>query len=89
MTQDLQKAMSNLSKKRPHIKHLIKVGEECSELSVEVLKCVNHDFENGNREVLNEISDVLNTIDIYLESIGMNKDELDEYRLKQVQKHLD
>ncbi len=88
MTVELKKAMKALAQKRPHTKHLKKVGEECTELALEVFKCDNADFKNGNRFVLEEMSDVLNTIDIYLESIGMKKEELDSYRLKQVQKHL-
>lgn len=89
MTEKLKNAMIELSKKRTSNKHLVKIGEECSELSVEVLKCINKDFKINNDNVLNEIADVLNTIDIYMNSIGKNTSELDEYRLKQVEKHLD
>lgn len=50
-----------------------------------------HEKFNGkdtDEKIFNEMADVLNTIDIYMHSIGRDISELDEYRLKQVQKHL-
>lgn len=88
MTKELQKAMTQLANKKPHTQHMIKLGEESTELATEVFKCIGANFQNGNRFVLEEMADVLNTIDIYLESIGVSKDELDSYRLAQVKKHL-
>ncbi len=86
MTIELQEALKKLSLKRSKKKHLTKIGEECTELTLEVFK----NMKNAKNEdkILNEISDVLNTIDVYLLSIGKEKKDLDTYRLKQVTKHI-
>lgn len=86
MTVELQEALKKLSLKRSKKKHLTKIGEECTELTLEVFK----NMKNAKNEdkILNEISDVLNTIDVYLLSIGKEKKDLDTYRLKQVTKHI-
>lgn len=86
MTNELKEAIQALSLKRSKKKHLTKIGEECTELTIEVFRNLKN-AKNEN-EILNEISDVLNTIDIYLLSIGKEKKDLDVYRLKQVTKHL-
>lgn len=82
----LDNSMKELCDKKTTKEHLTKMGEECSELTLEVFKNLKN--VDNDKEILNEICDVLNTIDIYLLSIGKNKQELLEYRLSQVNKHL-
>lgn len=83
----LQEAMENLAAKKETSEHRDKMEEECLELALEVVQA----RKKGNlntQEIMKEMSDVLNTIDIFLISVGIDKESLNEYRLKQVEKHL-
>ena len=86
MTQELKEAIAKLSNKKTPMQHLGKLVSEQGELIAEIGDKFNG--KNTDEEIFNEMADVLNTIDIYMHSIGKNISELDEYRLKQVQKHL-
>lgn len=86
MTQELEEAIAKLSNKKTPMQHLGKLVSEQGELIAEIGDKFNG--KNTDEEIFNEMADVLNTIDIYMHSIGRSIDELDKYRLKQVQKHL-
>jgi len=88
MTEALESAIKKLSKKNPVKKHLSKVKEECGELLDEVDALLDTGSIGPNDNILGEMADVLNTIEIYMDSVGLSISHLDEYRLKQVQKHL-
>jgi len=82
----LQEAISKLSEKRTTSEHLGKLVSEQGELIAEIGDKFNG--KDTDEAILKEIADVLNTIDVYLYSIGVNKNSLDDYRLEQIQKHL-
>lgn len=88
MTKELRAAIRELSQMKSSGQHLAKVKEECDELLVEVNDVIDNNFTVPNYKVLSEMADVLNTIEIYMDSLGMDISELDVYRLKQVKKHL-
>lgn len=87
MKQKLKTAMMMLSSLKSNTQHKVKLGEECCELSVDIFKSLTSE-KKGDDSIIKEIADVLNCIDIFLLSVGLDKDDLTEYRFKQVEKHL-
>ena len=88
MTKALKKAMQILAQQNTTKQHQDKILEEMDELQDEILTCQEKQY-SSSMETLNEIADVLNTIEIYCLSIGIDDiSTLDTYRLDQVKKHL-
>jgi phosphoribosyl-ATP pyrophosphohydrolase len=83
---ELKISIEALSKKYEPSEHLKKVIEETSELNNEIAKNLLGKETQDN--IKNEMADVVNTIEVYLSSIGLDFNSLNEYRLKQVTKHL-
>lgn len=88
MTPALEVAIKANSEKNPAKKNLAKVREGCLNMLDEVDIHLNEGSIDPSENLLCKVGDVLNSIEIYFSSVGMDISDLDAYRLKQIQKYL-
>jgi len=84
----LKKLIATISSQNTGKIHLNKVGEECSELLVEIF-----DYQRDNKvpdktRLVEEMSDVLNTIDVYMYGYDITSEDIIDYRISQLAKHV-
>ena len=87
---NLNNAVFNLSEPSKKELHLIKLGEKSSELNHRIFETMFNNNKNleYNSNILDGISDMLNSVEVYLKAIDIDKSELSLYRLNQLKKHL-
>jgi len=87
---NLNNAVFNLSQPNKKELHLIKLGEKSAELNHRIFETMFNNNKNleYNSNILDGISDMLNSVEVYLKAIDIDKSELSLYRLNQLKKHL-
>jgi phosphoribosyl-ATP pyrophosphohydrolase len=80
--------ISKLASKQNFISQADKIIEETTELNLELIQLKKKGNVDDQTKVFNEIADVFNTLSIFLHINGMTIDDLEEYRKKQLLKHL-
>jgi hypothetical protein len=88
---NLNHAIENLSNYNKQELHLMKIGEKSSELNHRIFQTMNNNNKKNleyDSNILDGIADTLNSIEVYLKAIKIDKSELSMYRLIQIKKHL-
>jgi len=86
---NLKNAIFNFADPKTKELHLLKIGEKSSELNHRIFQTVNGKSQtlDYNSNLLDGIADVLNSVEVYLKAIDIDKEDLSLYRLNHLKKY--